>query len=506
MTRLTLNRALGGLCISTALAMPVMAADLRIGLADDPDVLDPAQSRTFVGEIVMASMCDKLVGIAADAAIVPQLATEWQYAADGMSLTMQLRAGVTFQDGTAFTAGDVVRNIERYRTMPESRRKSELASIETVTADADDRVTFHLNAPDATLLARLAARSGIMVAPDAAEAAGAAFGNAPVCIGPYKFKERVQQDRIVLERDPGYYAGDDFHFDTVTFLPIPDATVRLANLRSGELDLVERVATADVATVQGDADLAHAEARSLGYQGIVVNVANGAGAGTGNLLSQHPELRRALSLSIDREALNEVVFDGLFTPGNQPFAPGSQWYDADTPLPNRNVEEARALMASVGVETLDVTLTVPNNPISMQVGQVIQAMAAEAGFNVRIEALEFATLLSSQTAGDYQADLSGWSGYVDPDANLNQMVTCAGGINDTRYCNPDVDRLLADARSATDPATRKASYDAARKILDRDQPLVYLYHPTWIWGMDAALSGFTPYPDGLIRLSGVTME
>lgn len=504
MTRKTTSRFLMGLCLTTALTLPAVAADLRIGLADDPDTLDPAQSRTFVGEIVMASMCDKLVGIAPDASIVPQLATEWAYAEDGMSLTMQLRTGVTYQDGTPFVANDVVRNIERYMTMPESRRKSELGSIASVTADAEDRVTFHLNAPDATLLGRLAARSGIMVAPDVADAAGAAFGNAPVCIGPYKFNERVQQDRIVLERDPGYYAAADFHFDTVTFLPIPDATVRLANLRSGELDLIERVATSDVATVTGDADLAHAEARSLGYQGMVVNVANGAGADTP--MAQHAELRRALSLSIDREALNQVVFDGLFTAGNQPFAPGSPWYDAATPLPARDVEAARALIASVGMERVPLTLTVPNNPISMQVGQVIQAMAGEAGFDVQIASLEFATLLAAQTAGDYQADLGGWSGYVDPDANLNQMVTCKGGINDMRYCNPEVDTLMAKARSATDPVLRKESYDAARKILDRDLPLIYLYHPTWIWAMDAGLTGFKPYPDGLIRLSGVTME
>lgn len=497
---------LAGACLAATLALPAAAADLRIGLADDPDTLDPDQSRTFVGEIVMASMCDKLVGIAPDATIIPQLATEWSYAEDGMSLTMQLRTGVTFQDGTSFTAEDVVRNIERSRDLPESRRKSELTSIASVTADAEDRVTFHLNAPDATLLARLAARSGIMLSPEAAEAAGADFGSAPVCIGPYKFRERVQQERIVLERDPGYYEADDYHFDTVTYLPIPDATVRLANLRSGDLDLVERVATSDVATVQGDPALAYAEVQSLGYQGIVVNVANGAGAGDHNPLSQHPELRRALSLAIDREALNQVVFDGLFTPGNQPFAPGSPWYDAETPMPVRDVEAARALMASVGVDSIDMTLTVPNNPISQQVGQVIQAMASEVGFNIQIQALEFATLLSSQTAGDYQADLSGWSGYVDPDANLNQMVTCEGGINDTRYCDTEVDRLLGDARSATDPAQCKASYDEARKILDRDQPLIYLYHPTWIWGMEAGLSGFTPYPDWLIRLSGVMLD
>lgn len=140
----------------------------------------------------------------------------------------------------------------------------------------------------------------------------------------------------------------------------------------------------------------------------------------------------------------------------------------------------------------------------MQIAQLIQSMVAEAGFNVTIQATEFATMLAAQTAGDYQADLVGWSGYVDPDANLHQFVTCDGGINDTKYCNPEVDELLSAARAAVDPAVRKQNYDAARVILDQDLPLIYLYHSTWIWGMGKDVTGFVPYPDGLLRLEGVS--
>src|SRR6056297_2244048 len=108
------------------------AQDFRIGLQEDPDVLDPDQSRTFVGRIVYASLCDKLVDITPDLEIIPQLATGWSWSDDGLTLTMDLREGVTFHDGTPFDAEAVKANIDRSKTMPESRRKSEVKSIESV--------------------------------------------------------------------------------------------------------------------------------------------------------------------------------------------------------------------------------------------------------------------------------------------------------------------------------------------------------------------------------------
>jgi len=488
--------------VTAALAAPAFATDLKIGIGEDPDALDPDQSRTFVGEVIFAAMCDKLVAITPQLDLIPQLATEWAWSGDGTILTMTLRDGVTFQDGTPFNAEAVVANIDRSMNLPESRRKSELTSIENVKANGDLEVVFTLNAPDATLLARFAARSGAMMSPTAFNAAGLDFANGPVCVGPFKFRERIQQDRIVLDKDPNYWNADAIHFDSVTYLPILDSTVRLANLRSGDLDIIERVAATDLDSATSDTGLTVAQSPGLGYAGITININNGAGADTP--FAKNKLLRQAFSLAIDRQALNQVVFNGAFTPGNQPFPPNSPWYDQDIPVPARDIDKAKALMLEAGVDSVDVALTVPNNPQSLQIAQVLQSMVAEAGFKLTVNATEFATMLAAQTAGDYQADLVGWSGYVDPDANLNQFVTCAGGINDTKYCNPEIDELMSAARASTDPAVRKQNYDAARVILNQDLPLMYLYHSTWIWAMDKGLTGFVPYPDGLIRLEDVT--
>src|SRR5262249_19487833 len=208
---------------------------LCIGRAEDADNLDPPLARTYVGGIVLAGICDKLFDIRADLKIVPQLATGYSWSADNKALTVTLRSGVKFQDGEPMDAAAVKYSIERHLKMQGSNRKAEIAAVAGVEVVDDHTVKLILSTPFAPLLAQLTDRAGMMVSPKAAEAAGDKFGNHPVCAGPYKFVERVAQDRIVLDKFAGYWDKDNVHIDKVIYQPIPDSTVRLANLRSGQL-------------------------------------------------------------------------------------------------------------------------------------------------------------------------------------------------------------------------------------------------------------------------------
>ncbi|KQV65160.1 ABC transporter substrate-binding protein [Rhizobium sp. Root1220] len=483
------------------IALPAFATDLKIGLQDDADVLDPAQSRTFVGRIVYTAMCDKLVDVSPDLKIVPQLATEWKWSEDGKALTMKLREGVKFHDETPMDAAAIVATIERNMTLPESRRKSELTSVEKVEATGDHEVKFTLKSPDVTLLAQLSDRAGMIVSPKAAKELGANFGSHPVCAGPFKFVERVQQDRIVLEKFQDYWDKDNVFIDKVTYLPIPDTTVRLANLRSGDLDMIERLAATDAASVKEDTSLTYADVVNIGYMALYANIANGPRAD--NPFGKDKRLRQAFSLAIDRDALNQIVYEGTAVGGNQPFPPNSPWFDKDIPVPARDLDKAKALVKEAGFDRVPVEMQIPNNPVAAQMMQIVQSMVAEAGFDVSLKSTEFATLLSEQTAGNYQLSRSDWSGRVDPDGNIHQFITCKGGINDTKYCNPDVDKLLNEARASTDDAVRKQKYDAAAVILNDDMPIIYLGHQSWIWALHKNITGFVPSPDGMIRLTGV---
>lgn len=477
------------------------AAELKIGLANDPDVLDPAQSRTFVGRIVYTAMCDKLVDVGPKLDIVPQLATEWSWGAEGKELKMKLREGVKFHDGTPFDAAAVVATIERNKTLPESRRKSELASVDKVEASGPLEVTFKLKSPDVTLLAQLADRAGMIVSPTAAKELGANFGSKPVCAGPFKFVERVQQDRIVLEKFQDYWNKDNVFLDKVTYLPIPDSTVRLANLQAGDLDMGEEMVASDAAAIKADAKLNYFDAVNLGYLALYVNVANGPAAD--NPLSKDKRVRQAFSLALDRAAIMQVVYEGTGLAGNQSVPPNSPWFNKNLPVPARDLDKAKALMKEAGVERLKLEFLVTNTPVVLQAAQMMQAMAAEAGFDITLKSMEFATLLDEQTAGKYVLARTDWSGRVDPDGNIHQFVTCKGGLNDMKYCNPEVDKLLNEARASTDTEARKQKYDAATVILNDELPIIYFGHQAWIWGLNKKVTGFVPTADGMIRLVGV---
>jgi peptide/nickel transport system substrate-binding protein len=489
---------------ATLIAGAAAAQTLRIGLASDPDILDPTQGRSFDGRVVFAAICDKLFDLGPELEIVPQLATEWRWTDENKGLVVTLRSGVKFHDGEPLDAAAVKFSIERHLTMPGSNRKSEINAVSEVQVIDDHTVKLALSAPYAPLLAQLTDRAGMIVSPNAARSAGDNFGSHPVCAGPFKFVERVAQDRIVVERFADYWDKDNIKLDRIVYLPIPDPTVRLANLQSSGLDMIEGVAATDFDAVRKDPRLKLTTITGLGYTGLIINVANGERSKTP--LGQDARVRQALELSIDRAAINQVVFNDEFELGNQWVPPTSPFYIKELPIPARDVARAKALLSAAGMPHPVTTMMVVNSSEVLQVAQVIQAMAQESGFDIRLQATEFASSMQLAAKGDFEAFLFGWSGRSDPDGNIYTLLGCNAPLNDGHYCNPEVDRELNTARAVEARAERVAHYRIAAKHVLQDLPIIYLYHPKFRYAATAKLSGFTPYPDGLIRPQGLRLE
>src|ERR1700720_540701 len=340
--------------------MPGYAQTLRFGLAEDPDVLGPALARTFVGRVVFAALCDKLFDVDEKLDIVPQLATAYEWSADRKALTLKLRRGVTFHDGEKFDAAAVKFNIERHKNMAGSNRRGELAPVTGVDVVDESTVRLNLSAPFSPLLAALADRAGMMVSPKAAQAEGDKFGAKPVCSGPFRFVERVAQDRIVLERYPNYWNKGDVHLDKITYLPIVDATVRLANLRSGQLDIIERMAASDVPSLKTDSRFKVARITEIGYQGITINVGK-SDLAQKNPLGKDARVREAFELALDRDGIVQVAMDGEADVGNQWVAPDNAFYAKNVPVPKRDIARAKALLKEAGVPNPSFTLMTPTN-------------------------------------------------------------------------------------------------------------------------------------------------
>ncbi|MDB5403786.1 MAG: transporter substrate-binding protein [Rhodopila sp.] len=499
------RRLLPALCgLALLFSSQAQAQTLHIALREDGDILDPTLARTYVGRIVFAGLCDKLFDIDEKLQIVPQLALGYEWT-DPQTLVIHLRPNVTFHDGEPFDAAAVKYTLERHLSLPGSFRRGEISTIDHVEVIDPLTVRLVLKTPSAPLLALLTDRAGMIVAPKAAEAAGKDFGLHPVCTGPFRFTERIAQDRIVLDRYPNYWDATNIHFDRVIYQPMTDSAVQVANLHTGNIDLAERVLPTDVAEVKRDPKLRIVTSPALGYVGLTFNLANGDGSKTA--INQTPILRQAFEAAIDRQALSEVVFNGMYLPTAQAVPPSSPLAVKALEPPPRDIDKAKALVKQSGAPIpIQVTMMVPNTPDQAQLAEVIQSMVHDAGFEVKINLVEFASSVAAGTQGNFETYLIGWSGRTDADGNLYTFLHSGMGQNDGHYANPIVDAALDAARKSTDLATRVGYYGKLMEQERKDLPIIYLYNPVNIVGLSAKISGFRPVPDGIVRLQGLSVS
>ena len=493
--------------IAASPVLPALAQELpqlRVAFGEDADAMDPTLGRTYVGRVALLNMCDALFTYNDKLSIVPRLATSYEWV-DSKTLLIKLRPGVSFHDGTPVDAAAVKYSMDRHGTFSGSARRGDVASLDHVEIVDPLTVRFVMKTPDVVFLSQLGVRAGVLVSPKAAGAAGKDFAVNPVCAGPYKFVERVAQDRIVIERVPSYWDAASYHFSRVTFRPIVDITARLANLQSGAVDVNMAVAPTDMETVRKDPKLKLYSFDGLGYTGITFNFARSPKGQTP--IGTDARVRRAFELAIDRQALVQVVFAGAHAVTAQPLPPTSPFYIAAVKPTTRDVAKAKVLLAEAGVTgPVVVNLTTTNSPESKQTGEVIQAMAGEAGFDVKLTTMEFASSLDAAERGEFGAYLIGWTGRPDADGNIRDLLHTGAPVNYVGYKSAEFDGLIDQARATPDMAVRLGFYGKAFELIHQELPILYLYAPRWIFGMSGKVQGFTPVADGMLRLNGVSLS
>ncbi|GAA3290177.1 ABC transporter substrate-binding protein [Arthrobacter citreus] len=484
--------------------------NLVMALSAEPDRLDPTTSSSLYTRYVMQTMCQKLYDIDAEGDLVPQLATALpDISADGLTVTIPLRGDAVFADGTPFNAEAVRTTLDRHLNLEGSTRKGELGPISDIAAVEDNVVRISYEKPFAPLTAALADRAGMMLSPAALEQSGDAFGDHPVCVGPFKFKERVPQTRISVERDPLYYDADSVHLDSIDYRIMTDANIRAANLRSGDVQVADTISPQDVDALVKEKGLGVLQIGSLGYQALTVNVGNvdGTGQPPGTIntpLALDPKVRMALSMSIDREALVNTVFNSWYEPACSPISPDSPYATAmSEDCVEFDPEGARRLLEETGAQLpYPITLQVTNSPDTLRYAQALQAAVAEGGFDLTIQPVEYSTLLDVQTRGDFDSLQLGWSGRIDPHGNMSNFLKTGGGNNYSGYSNPEVDRMLTEAAQTNDMQARARLYGEVVKQVQVDNPILYLYRVRSLTGYTDNVAGIATYPDGVVRLGG----
>jgi len=490
---------IGGLASAQS---PRRGGNLRVGLSEDPPNMDPHQSVAAVDRQVFQNLYDKLVDINQDLEIIPMLATSWTISNGGRTYTFKLRPNVVFHDGTPFNAEAVRYNFERMldRTFA-SPRRSEVLLVERLTIVDPLTIQIDLEKPFSPFLAVLSDRAGMMVSPAVARRLGRDFSREPVGTGPYKFVEKRPQERVVLERFDRHWDRTAGNVDRITYRTIIDEQALLANLKAGELDMINVAPPTDVPALKRDTSLKLLEREGLGYQGIWINT-------TGPPFNNRA-LRQAFNATIDRRTLVRVVFGETASPANGPFPTGLLGSDAgpNGRIPERNLDLARAKLREGGQPSgFAFTLKITPGRVQQQIAQVLQSMAVDVGIRINIEIVEFGTVLSQLNQQRYEAVRLGWSGRPDPDGNLYAMAVTGGGLNYSGYSNARVDTLLDAARILTISDHRKRAYGEIITILNDDLPIIYLY-----WGKEykvasLKLAGFVHIADGMMRFRHVWLN
>ena len=473
---------------------------LRIPLINDP-ILNPVLAPDIGSILINKVIFSALVRPDSQLRPVPDLATAWTTADDGLTYTFTLRPNVRWHDGQPFTARDVKFTFDQITDVKSGcRLRSDFAAVAGVDVVDSLTVRFRIHAPFAPFLALLGYNAGILPehkfrARRLTEATDFSR-SAPVGTGPFRVAEASAGSAIVLERNP-YYFGDRPALDRLIFRIVPDVNAQVAQLLAGELDIVP-IEPANLPSVQ------RARGVTIVQNAIVQHFY--VGFNQGRAAFKPALVRQAMDLAVDKQAIIDGVLRGAADPprGTIPLVLGD-FHDASLPATPYAPDSARALLARAGWRAAPdgrlrdaagrpfaFTLLVDKgNPTREQAALAVQQDLRRLGMDVSIETMEFATRVRDRVLpGDYDAVLIWWTTPPDPD----QFAFYATGQdnNHVRYSNRRVDSLLAAGRATLDSARRREIYAAFQREEAADPPVLVLFYPREILAVSARLRGLLP--------------
>ncbi|HEX2525568.1 MAG TPA: ABC transporter substrate-binding protein [Geminicoccus sp.] len=521
-TRRTL---LGGLTAAALLTLPIMPSAIAqvpndvlvVGQIAEPASLDPAVSTATNDFRIVINLYEGLVRYKPGTLEVePALAESWTISEDGRTYEFKLRQGVTFHDGTPFDAEAVKFNFERL--LDENHPAAGtgpfplsffFSSVEKVEAIDPQTVRFSLTEPYAPFLSNLAYPTGLLVSPKAVTERGTEFGRQPVGTGPFRFVEWQGNRQVTIEKNPDYW-GDPAKLQAVIFRPITDANTRAAEMLSGGIDVMVEVPPDALAQFQGTEDFKVYEQAGPHLWFLILNTKEGP--------LKDKRVRQAVNYAIDKQSIADNILQGTAEPAKGPIAPAFAWaYDPSLQGYPYDPEKAKALLKEAGAEGASLTFYVAEggsgmlDPVAM--GTVIQSNLADVGLDVKIETYEWNTFLANVNPGlAGKADMAEMAWMTNDPDTLPYLTLRTdalpenGGFNSGYYSNPELDKVLDEARRSTDQAKRGDLYRQAQKIIVDDAPWAFVAH----WKQNAvttgAVQGFALQPSFFLLLDDVSKQ
>lgn len=463
---------------------------LVVAFPASPQELDPGLMRQSEVYAITAEVYDNLTRIDEKLQPQPQLAEKWQASTDGLTWTFQLRQGVTFHHGTPFTAEDVVRTFGRLLD-PEygSAARSLLSFIDEVAAIGNNTVEFRLNSPNSDLPLIL---GGVQMRIVARDRTNEDNSTSPSGTGPFKWSTYVPGERVVLTRNPNYWASDEDgnqlpFLDEINFVAISEESSRVAALAAGDINVLWQIAPSSMAVLENSNNAKVLEAPSGVYLDIAINV------------TEPPfddvRIRQAMKLVVNRQQMLDIVGLGLGQIGNdQPVAPIHTFW-ADMPAPERDIEKAKTLLTEAGYPNgIDVTLwTSTVRPGMNDMALLYQQQAAEAGIRVTVMAVPpdgYWDLIFMKKP----MFMSKWTFRPTTGETISIAHSSQTAFNETAYTNPKIDDLLTQARAEQNPEQRLLMYSEIQRIIAEEGGTILPFYQPNIMAVSADVNGFLPHP------------
>ncbi|WP_127904235.1 ABC transporter substrate-binding protein [Solirhodobacter olei] len=512
----------GALLTTTALAsMPALGATppgvLVVGQIAEPKSLDPAADTAANDFRILVNLYDGLLRYKhGTLEVEPALAESWDISADGKEYTFHLRKGVKFHDGTDFDAAAVKFNFDRmlddkspYHDTGPFPLSFFFSSIVKTEAPDAHTVKFTLKEPYAPFMSNLASPTGMIVSPTAIKKYKKDIGRNPVGTGAYKFKEWKSNERVTVEAFDGYWDGKP-GLKAVLFRPITDANTRVAEMLSGGIDIMVEVPPNSLSQFKPPKfNIVEASGPHLWF--LILNCKDGP--------FKDKRVRQAANYAINKEAICKDVLEGTAVVAAGPTPPAFNWaYNHDLKPYPYDPEKAKALLKEAGAEGAELTFYVTQggsgmlDPVPM--GTAIQADLEAVGLKVKIETFEWNTFLGKVNPGldnkGTHVDMAEMAWMTnDPDTlPFLALRTGAwpdkGGFNSGYYSNPEVDKLLAEARTSTDQAKRAELYKKMQVIVHDDAPWVFVANWKQNAVADDLVHNFSLEPSFLLELQKVT--
>jgi 4-phytase/acid phosphatase/peptide/nickel transport system substrate-binding protein len=453
-------------------------------------------------ETAAAAIFDTLVGLDDNGKPVPKLAVSWTPSDDFKTWTFKLRQGVKFHDGTPFNAEAFKANFDRQKDPANKCRCAfYIAAVKDVQAPEEYTVVYNLTDPSVNFPAILTIQSSnnAVQSPTAWKTKGDDYNRNPVGTGPYILKSWTAGDRMVLEKNPDYWNKGHPYLDRIVLKPLPDAQSRFASLQSGEADIVwdDEYDADNIERAQKDSKMK-------------VHTYAGSGAAVYAFNTKTPpfddvRVRQALVMALDRKKMSQAITNGLARTATNPYGDGS-WVKCkdDGALPE-DLEKAKALLKDYG-KPVDFKMLVTATPRGRNIGQVLQQFWKRAGANMEIEQVDQATIVPRAFMRQFQ--LTPWRivDLADPDVQMYANFHTGSPVALANYSNPELDKLLEDARTSPDQAKRIEDYCAVSRHINKEAIWFWTFQNTYYAISTSKLKGLPKIYHGVIDVSDTWLE